>query len=440
MEKRNPPPYLYREIIGFFLPLLLNQGVVTLTAPFLNFGVSRALNPGTALAAFGASFSMTIIFNSVVMTSLKLYNSLLKDRESFCTILRFNLWLAAAAGGIFAALAATRAGDLVFSSLFNLSPEAVAYSKDWMVWMIPVPALIALRSALQGICTVYRHTFYTALGTGFRMFVAFGIVTAVIFFFPARPGMASGAAFFFAIATEVILLHLFTRRWQGLTAPTAVPDYNFSLTPGYLFRYSLPLWISSLAWTGSFPMINCFIAQTLNPEAGLAGFSILRSLNVCLNSPLLAVATTVLIMGNSQSMRKLMVLGMLLVTGMTLANGLLCLDPVGRAVLSGIFNLEGNTLAATEQALFFFLVTPLLFYIRFFTEGLFMREKRPAAIGITGLIRLALLFVTGWITTRLMPSVNGVILGMALMTVAAVSDAGFTALAFYVGHRRETAD
>ena len=435
----NERPYHYREIIAFFLPLLLNQGVVALTAPFLNFGVSRALSPKTALAAFGASFSITIIFNSIILVSLKLYNSLLKDRESFFKILRFYLCIAAIAGLLFGTLALTGAGDWLFSTMFGLKGKAITYTKTWMLWMVPVPCLMAMRAALQGVSTVYRKTIYSAAGTGFRMVIAFGLVTLLITLFPDRPGMASGAAFCMATMAEIILLLILTRKDIRFERPTSVPDYDFSLNPSYIFSYSLPLWASSLAWTVSFSMINTFIGRTLTPEAGLAGFSILRSLNVCLNAPLIAVATTVLILGNRQTMRRLMALGMVMGGGLTLINVVLYVTPVGSAVLSGIFNLSGPALDFSQKALLFFPVTPLLFFIRFFAEGLFMREKHPATIGIAGIIRLSLLLASGFILVRTFPAVNGSILGMGLMTLAAFSDALFTAFVFYWKHRATTA-
>ncbi len=434
--KDDESPYYYREIICFFLPLLLNQGVVTLTAPFLNFGVSRALSPKTALAAFGASFSITIVFNSIILVSLKLYNSLLKDRESFYRILKFFLGLAAATGLLFAVLALTSAGDWLFSTMFGLKGNGIAYTKTWMLWMVPAPGLMAMRAALQGVSTVYRKTMFSAFGTGARMLIAFGLVTLLITLFPERPGMASGAAFCIATMVEIILLLILTRNYISFKSPTSVPDYDFLLTPSYIFSYSLPLWASSLAWTVSFSMINYFIGRTMTPEAGLAGFSILRSLNVCLNSPLIAVATTVLILGNRQTMRRLVILGTVMGGGLTLINIVLCLPVVSHAVLSGIFNLSGPALVCSQKALLFFPLTPLLFFIRFFTEGLFMREKHPAAIGLAGVIRLSLLFVSGFFLVRAFPSVDGSFLGMGLMTLVAVSDALFTAFAFYWGHRR----
>ena len=88
--------YSYRDILAFCLPLFFNIGVITLTTPILNFGVSKAVAPQTALAAFGAAFSLTLIYLSIIYTSLKVYNSHLTDRESFWRILSVYLVL----GGI----------------------------------------------------------------------------------------------------------------------------------------------------------------------------------------------------------------------------------------------------------------------------------------------------------------------------------------------------
>ncbi len=426
----------YRGILSFYLPLFLNQGVITLTAPFLNYGVSRAVTPEMALAAFGSAFSLTIIFNSMVFTSLKLYNSLLKDRKSFQIILGMYLVLAGIATLVFAVVALTNAGDYIFSILFNLGQETIFHAKEWMLWIIPAPVLLAVRCALQGVTTVYRKTVNTALGTGLRIATALVMVLVMIGLFPHRPGMASGAAFSLSMGLEVAFLLVRTRKMIQFPAPTSIAPYDFDLTISYVIRYSIPLWISSLAWTGSFPMINYFIGQTWNSEAGLAGFSILRSLNVCLNSPLNSLVTVVLILGNNRTIKRLRTMGIALGVGLTLVSAGLCFTSLGHRVLSGVFNLSGDTLEWSGRALIFFLFTPVLFFIRFYVEGILMRRKQPKAIGVAGGIRLTLLFVSGLFILWFLPEINGVNLGMAMMTIAALSDAVVTTFAFYAGQSR----
>ena len=412
---------------------MLNQGVITLTAPFLNFGVSLALNPETALAAFGAAFSLTIIFNSLVFTSLKLYNSLLKDKNSFVTILGIYMSIACAASLIFIGLAATEAGHLVFTRWFNLSPGAAGHSREWMLWVSPVPLLVAFRCALQGVTTVYRKTMNTAVGTFLRMGTALVAVIVLIRIFPHRPGMASGAAFSLAILVEVVYLFWRTRKMLAFSRPTSVAPYDFDLSVPYVLRYSFPLWLSSLAWTGSFPLVNFFIAQTQNPEAGLAGFSILRAVNVCLNSPLPSMVTVVVILGNRATISRLKIMGTGIALVLTLISAGLVFTPMGRDLLSDIFNLRGVALEWSAQALIFFIFTPALFLARFFLEGRFMRLKQTRAMGLAGIMRLFIMAGAGLMITSWQSGINGVWLGMTLMTLASVSDAGITALAFYLG-------
>ena len=59
-EHKGPPDLRYKDIINFYIPLLLNSGILTLSAPFLNYGLSTAIKPEIALAAFSAGFSVGV--------------------------------------------------------------------------------------------------------------------------------------------------------------------------------------------------------------------------------------------------------------------------------------------------------------------------------------------------------------------------------------------
>ncbi|MCG8615052.1 MAG: hypothetical protein MI802_02445, partial [Desulfobacterales bacterium] len=237
--------YTYRDILGFYLPLFLNVGIITLTAPLLNFGVSKAAEPGKALAAFGAAFSLSIIYNSFIYTSLKVYNSHLKDRDSFRQILTIYLLLGGIGSLLFATIGITESGNRLFSWLFGLRADTAAHAGEWMLWSSPVPVLVAMRCALQGVTTVYRNTLNNALGTLLRMVTVLTVVLVLILLYPDKPGMASGAAFTLAGVVETLFLLVRTRQMRLFTTPTAVPDYDQPLSVRYLLRFSAPLWISS---------------------------------------------------------------------------------------------------------------------------------------------------------------------------------------------------
>ncbi|HCY86746.1 MAG TPA: hypothetical protein DHV36_16570 [Desulfobacteraceae bacterium] len=428
--------YSYRDILGFYLPLFLNVGIITLTAPLLNFGVSKAVEPGKALAAFGAAFSLTIIYNSFIYTSLKVYNSHLRDRESFCRILRVYLLLGSVGSLLFAAIGLTETGNHLFSFLFGLRADTAAHAKEWMLWSSPVPVLVAVRCALQGVTTVYRNTLNNALGTILRMVAVLTGVLVLIVLYPHRPGMASGAAFSLAGLVETLFLLSRTGEMRTFSTPTAVAAYDQPLTVFYILRFSAPLWISSIAWTGSFPIINYFIGNTASPEAGLAGFNVLRSLNVLLNSPLNSLMTVVLILGNAASLLRVRTLGIVLGCALTILSYVFSLPSVHLPLLGTGFNLSGQALSWAGTSTVFFMFFPVLLLVRFYYEGLFMRLKAPKVLGMAGGVRLGLLVLSGAVLTDLFPGVNGVMLGMVLIIIASASDALFTAVAYEISHRK----
>jgi O-antigen/teichoic acid export membrane protein len=412
----------WREILKFYLPLFLNQGVITLTAPFLNYGVSRSCEPERSLAAFAASFSLTIIINAVIITSLKVYNSHLKDRQSLQKILAFFLLLGVAGTGTSIFIAVTPAGDYIFINLLRVQKETAIHSKDWMLWSSLIPILISFRCALQGLTTVNRRTINTAIATSLRMASALCLIILLVMLFPCRPGMAAGVAYTGAILIETLFLFVRTREMLRFTSPIPVNGCNFALSYRYILKFTLPLWVSSLAWTSSFSLINLFIAQTLNNEAGLAGFSIIRSLSVFLSSPLFSLITLILIMGNNQTLKRIRQFIMVLVFMLTLAVLILVCTDLKSVILSGFFNLSGVALVWSEQALNILFFFPILLGIRCYFEGLFLREKKPTPIGLSGIARLIVLLVSGVFINKYYSGLNGAQVGTVLMFATYMSD------------------
>ncbi len=424
------PKCSWREILQFYLPLFLNQGVITLTAPFLNLGVSRACEAERSLAAFAASFSLSIMFNAVIITSLKVYNSHLKDRESLRKILRFFLFLGAAGTGASILIALTPAGDYIFVNLLRVHKETAIHSKEWMLWSSLVPMIISVRCALQGITTVNRNTVNTAVATSLRMGLALLLIILLIMIFPCRPGMAAGAAYTGAVLIETVFLFVRTREMRCFVSPLPVDGCNVSLSHRYIFKFTLPLWISSLAWTSSFSLMNFFIGRTLNNEAGLAGFTIIRSLSIFLSSPIFSLVTVVLILGNHHTLKRIRQFSMGLVLMLTLVVLTVVFTDLKTILLSDFFHLSGAALAWSRQVLHILLFFPALLGIRCYFEGLFMRERKPTSIGISGVARIFVLLISGLIINKYYSGLNGVYVGTLLMLFTYVSDMVCMVLAY----------
>ena len=424
------PKSSWREILQFYLPLFLNQGVITLTAPFLNLGVSRACEAERSLAAFAASFSLTIVFNAVIITSLKVYNSHLKDRDSLRKILTFFLFLGAAGTGVSIMIALTPAGDYIFVNLLRVRTETAIHSKEWMLWSSLIPIIISVRCALQGITTVNKNTINTAVATSLRMMSALFLVIVLVMIFPCRPGMAAGVAYTCAVLIETMFLFVRTREMRCFTSPLPVNGCHASLSHWYIFKFTLPLWISSLAWTSSFSLMNFFIGRTLDNETGLAGFTIIRSLSIFLSSPIFSLITVVLILGNRHALKKIRQFSMGLILMLTLMMIGVIFTDLKTVLLSGFFNLSGAALAWSRQALNILLFFPGLLGIRCYFEGLFMRERKPTSIGISGIVRIFVLLTSGLIINKCWSGLNGVYVGTLLMLFTYMSDMTCMVLAY----------
>ena len=81
----------YKEIFRFYLPLVLNAQMMFLSAPVINFGLSRTLDPEVAIAAYSVGFSVMVFLNSPSIASRNISTALINNRTSFVYIRKIFL-------------------------------------------------------------------------------------------------------------------------------------------------------------------------------------------------------------------------------------------------------------------------------------------------------------------------------------------------------------
>ena len=418
----------HQDIVRFYIPLCLNQVVMTLMAPVLGVGASRGADPQAALAGFSVAFSLSIIFNGLILSSIKVYNAHVTDAVSYGQIRSVYLKL----GGVFSLVllgaGTPMAGEWIFARFMGLGPDTVSHARAWLVWSAPVPVLTAIRCGFQSVAMVYKQTRIPARGTLIRLLALMAIQWGLVPWFPHHSVAVCGVALCAGIFTELLFLHRRTRKLRRFDSPTAVEPHGEALTAAYIFRFSFPLWVSSVAWTSSYALTSFFVSRTAFPQAGQAGFGVLRALTVWGCSPLYSLSTLFVILGRPASMTLLKRFSLYLGLGLFALAALVYATEMKPWLLGSVYRLSGQPLAWTSSGFILMVPIPFLLMLRCVQEGVLMQRKITSPIGVTGGIRVLVVLGGGFAAMYGFPELNGVWLGMGLMLAASLSDVIFLAL------------
>jgi hypothetical protein len=427
----------YWEVIVFYAPLLLTTGIMTLSAPFLNYGMGKSTDPELALAAFAAAFSVMIVVHSPIFTSISVFIAHLKDKNSLTTILKFFFFVSSASSATLFLIGYSKFGDFIFSSILQVRQDVASEAKQYILYISPIPLFTLFRCAYAGLATVYKKTHYLAIGTTLKLLTTSILVILLISAYPNKPGSCAATAFGCAIIVELLFLYFATRKLHSFSTPTTVSSYDFKLTPKYIVKFAAPIWASALAWTLSFPLINFVLGFSVNNTVGLAGFGVLRSILVFLGSPLFSIKTVVMVLGKDITDRKLIMrFSFLIASFATLIVATINFTELKRVILMDIFNLSEITYQWASEAFILIIVIPLLTAFRSFPEGMFIRDKKTNSIGVAGISRILSIALSGFLLLHLFPEINGVLLGVSLMLVASISDAIILLLALFIRKKR----
>jgi Na+-driven multidrug efflux pump len=425
------------DILSFYFPLILNASMMTLSTPFINFGIGRSPSSKEALAAFSTSFAITMVISSLTFSSRKVFTTHIKDKTSFHKILSFNLFIASACSIFCLFLGLTDGGSFFFESILKVPSNIIPYSKRYMTFIAVMPILNVFRIAFQSLVTIYRKTFLRAIATVIRLFIVIAVILVLTMSFPKYPVQAAALSLVFATIIEIVFLYIISSKYRGVPRTRYIKNYDFKLSNLYLFKFSFPFIITSVVRALMFSGINFFIGFTINPVEGLAGFGIVRSLILFTGIPIISLPTLVVLLADSEeSFRKIKVFTFNLAIFSTFIVLFLSMGPIKRYLLGSFFNLSGLVYEITQKSFIYIAALPFFTTVRAFFEGRLLILKKPRPVGWSSLLRLSSLFVIGPIIISINPMIDGVFLGILLMIFSSILES-FYIFTHYFLHKTQ---
>lgn len=412
----------FREIMGFYLPLLATSQMMTLSGPVINIAVGRAPDPTLDFAAYWIGFSIILFLEAPCLSMQQVTAALLSGHASFRKLLlcAFAIGFSATIGAL--AISLTPLRDFVFLDLIATTPRVAERAATVLAILAPIPVLIALRGVGNGIGIRMKRTVLVARATLFRILSLSAAIGIAVVLKTGSGAIAGAIAMLTGLTVEMIVIWVGVYPFVRDRFPLLKNRHDITFRE--ILRVSYPLAISAYVWTSTRPVINAILGRLPDPELAQAGFGLIAPVVLMTCSPLWALHNVSLILPESRSDLRKVIRFSFITTLIYIGIIFMLINPPLRdLLLRKAFALSPEMEALVAPAMLIILIEPILLSVRSICQGLIMRARATAIFGIAAGIKLVIIIGAGWFVAGRYPGVNGAVLGTALFVCADFVDA-----------------
>ena len=400
----------------FYTPLAATSLLLTATNPILAAALARSADPVIALAGYGVSFAVCGVLYAPLFVMQQVAAARLLAKASFSPVKRFAYLIGAVMSLVGALIAYTAAGDVVFASVVGVGPEVLSEAVRAMQWLWPVPFLTAVRAAHQGRLVAGHRTVPIAAATGGRT----GVLAVVSFALLTTGGGAWLGAAAFTAGLVVETLVVMWSRTPGLQ----LEREDCEADKENVARFSAPLMLNVLLWWATPLIINAVLARTADPDPALAAFGVVEAMAWFIVAPVGQLQhASIALVGCSETHRRVRGWGATVAFAMMAVLLVLSVPAIREPVLRNVFALDAGLVALAGAALPIAAAYPLLYAIRQYYQGLFVRSGRTGVVGAGAVLRVTALVAVALFVRD--TGLTGAVLGVGLAVFGLAIEGAF---------------
>lgn len=387
-------PLSRRRFARFYAPLAATSLLLTATNPLLAAALARTPDPAAALAGYSVAFALCGVLYSPLLVVQQVAAARLLEGQDLAPVRRFALVTGVLFSLLAAAVAFTPLGGWVFRGLVGVRGEVYVQATEAIALLWPVPLLTGIRATHQGRLVAGHRTHPIAVATGLRT----AVLAVVAFALAYLTGGAwlGGAAFTAGLTVEVLVVGAARspspRRAEGVEE-RELAEAGLERGRG-LLRFSTPLMLNVLLWWSTPLIIDSVLARTPEPERALAAFAVVEAAAWFVASPVGQFQhASIALVRDRRSHRRVRAWSATLAGSVFVVLGVIALPGVREHVLDLVFRLEDSLLGAAAGALPVAALYPLLYGVRQYYQGLFVRVGASGVVGGGAVLRVGSLVV-----------------------------------------------
>ncbi len=416
IEGSAPPPLSAHGFVRFYTPLAATSLLLTATTPILTAALARSADPVTALAGYGVAFAVCGVLYAPLLVIQQVAAARLLAGGSFAPVKRF----ACLTGGLLSVLglviAHTLIGDVVFGTMVGVEGAVQDEASLAMAFLWPIPFLTAVRAAHQGRLVAGHRTLPIAWATGGRT----GVLGVVAFGLLATGGGAwlGAMAFTAGLAFETCVV------WASPTPGLPPEREGGEADQKSIALFSAPLMLNVFLWWATPLVINATLARTSDPAPALAAFAVVEAVAWFIAAPVGQLQhASIALVRCSDTHRRVQAWGATVALVMTSILLLLSAPQIREPLLGSVFVLDDGLLSLAGAALPIAAAYPVLYGLRQYYQGLFVRSGRSLEVGIGAVLRVVFIVVAASVAGGL--ALTGAVLGVSLAVSGLVIEGVF---------------
>jgi len=400
-----------KEIAFFFLPLLLNVQLMSVSHTVINSALARLDDYVTALAGMSVALVVHLFVASPSYQNHTVTIAMVRGRNSMRSVLVFVLLVAGYCTIMLSLIAFTPLGDLILIRVMGAPPEVAQAARKALYLLVLLPFFTGFRGFFQGLIIQARRTSLVSIATGVRVGGLFGFLALGREWFS---GAQLGAfALVSCVITETIVSAYFAWRVHLSFGQDEVEKKT-----GDILRYSFPLAYSSCLQQTIPLLISSIIGRLSDGPLALAAFGVIRGFLFLLAGPMRNLQQVYLtLVKSNEDYRTLIRFNLFVATGMGVLV-LLTAGPLNKQLLGDLLGVEPELRHYLRYALGACALFPILYGTSNLLRGWFAGAHQTGKLGHSTGIKSGFLMLVWFPIVALQPPISGVAIGIGLLLCA----------------------
>ncbi|MFP4198918.1 MAG: hypothetical protein ACOCW0_01790 [Halanaerobium sp.] len=412
----------YKQLFLFFLPLAITPTIIGTSHSIIDAALARLPQAELSIAVFSIVKAFTGVIKGPVYMSRQVTASLVNDRDSYFTAMKFLAFLTLIILSILLIIAFTPIGGWIFRNIIGLKGEdeiRFAYIALRITAFLPIVEY--LRNSAQGVVISLEKTRLILPGIILRLLFISTLLWWTVNT-QAILGITAGSiTWLTGIGIEAVFITatLFYLYKSPAQAAELIPNKNESrLNYKELFKFFLPLAVMMSFAAMIPPIIQSGLARSFSPTQSLAAFGVSLGLLFVITGSLSMLHNVSIVYGDHHGDQNWSyIIRFCLAVGIVLSIIILMIavTPVGFWAFNTVIGVSVEITNIAQNIMLVFVLIPLIRAVRESYWGLLMTERNTKIIGAAKLANI-IAVVFSLLPALLIKSIHPAVLGAAAYT------------------------
>jgi hypothetical protein len=412
----SSPPLSMKQISFFFLPLVLNVQLMSVSHSIINSALARLDEYVLALASFSVAMVVHLLFASPSYQNHTITIAVVRGPRSFRSMIIFVVIIALFVSLMLNLIAYTPFGDFMLRRVLGVDADVAREARKAIAFMALLPFFTGFRGFFQGLVIRSRRTHLVSIATGIRVVALLGFIVLGRRWFS---GAELGAfALVSCVALESMVMGAVAYRNRGsVPGKKGDSDMDRQQTPLKVLRFALPVAFSSGLQQTIPVVINAIISRLPDANLALAAFGVVRAIMFMLAGPMRNLQQVYLTMVESAADYKMVVRFFYRTSAVMAVLVLLLAFPFNNLILKQVLGIADDLRMYIVTPLAWCAIFPLFYGATNLLRAHFTGSGQTLVLGQATILKFAYLLIC-WL---LLPLISFTPSGIALAIFLLIS-------------------